>query len=207
MMRLSVRLVAAVATSSFALVSPVIAQSTSGAALTPYAGFLVTGAMFDGPLGTNIGTTNSPMLGVQGSVPIVNHVAVVGNLAYASGDLRVGLPILGGVNVGSAKTWLYDAGLEIGGMSSTRRGAAPFVQGGVGGMTTDISNSLLNVRSSSIAYTAAAGIDLGLSRNIGVRLQAKDWIGRFDSEEAIGFKVNSNMTHNWALSAGVRVGF
>lgn len=206
-MRLSVRLVAAVATSSFALVSPVIAQSTSGAALTPYAGFLVTGAMFDGPLGTNIGTTNSPMLGVQGSVPIVNHVAVVGNLAYASGDLRVGLPILGGVNVGSAKTWLYDAGLEIGGMSSTRRGAAPFVQGGVGGMTTDISNSLLNVRSSSIAYTAAAGIDLGLSRNIGVRLQAKDWIGRFDSEAAIGFKVNGNMTHNWALSAGVRVGF
>ena len=48
---------------------------------------------------------------------------------------------------------------------------------------------------------------MGLSRGIGLRVQAKDWIGRFDSQEAVGFRAKGNLTHNWALTAGVRLGF
>jgi hypothetical protein len=32
-------------------------------------------------------------------------------------------------------------------------------------------------------------------------------MGKFNSEDAVGFRVNGNMTHNFALSAGVRLGF
>lgn len=205
-MRLSVRFVLATAAVSTLALSAANAQ-TSGASLTPYAGYLVTGAWFDGPLGTNISTSNSPMLGVQGSVPLANKISLVGNLAYASGDLRVGLPILGGVNVGSAKTYLYDAAIEFGGSAGHQGGVAPFVSGGIGGMTSEISNSLLNVRASNIAYTAGVGVDVGITRSMALRVQAKDWMGKFDSQDAIGFKVNGNLTHNFALSAGVRVGF
>lgn len=190
-----------------AVATPLAAQTNGGASLTPYAGYLVTGDWYSGPLGTSLSATNAPMFGVQGAVPIANRISLVGNVAYASGDLRIGLPIVGGVNVGSAKTWLYDAGLEIGGLNGKAKGIAPYVQGGVGGMTNDISNRLLSTRSSNFAYTAGVGVDLGVADGFAIRVQAKDWIGKFNSADAVGFRVDGNLTHNWALTAGVRIGF
>jgi len=128
-------------------------------------------------------------------------------LAYASGDLRVGLPLIGGVNIGTAKTWLYDAAVEIGGLGGRSAGLAPFVSGGIGGMTNDIKNSLFSTRATNIAYTAAIGVDLGLTPGLGLRVQAKDWIGRFNSEDAVGFRAEGNLAHNWALTAGARISF
>ena len=96
---------------SAALALPTHAQTGVGATLTPYAGYLLTGNWYDGPVGTNLAATNAPMVGGQGSIPLTRGIALVGTLAYASGDLRIGLPLLGGVNVGSANIWMYDAGL------------------------------------------------------------------------------------------------
>ncbi len=98
------------------------AQTGVGATITPYAGYLITGDWYDGPVGSNLSTTNAPMVGVQGSVPLTRGISLVGNLAYGSGDLRVGLPLIGGFNVGTVKTWLYDAGLELGGLGGKARG-------------------------------------------------------------------------------------
>lgn len=202
--------VAAVVTSVMAAVVVVPAaeaQGRAGGSLTPYAGYLVTGDWYSGPIGTSLRTSNSPMLGVQGSLPLAKGVALVGNLGYASGDLQVGLPVFGGVKVGSATTYLYDAGVELGGLAGRDAGVAPFVQGGIGGMTSEITNSLLNVNATNVAYTAGVGVDVGLAKGFALRMQAKDWIGRFDSQDAIGYRVEGNLAHNWALSAGVRVGF
>ena len=205
-MRLSVR-AALTATAALLAAHSALAQSGVGASLTPYAGYLVTGRWYDGPVGTSLSTTNAPMVGAQGTVPLSNRISIVGNLAYASGDLRVGLPLVGGVNVGSAKTWLYDAALELGGLSGRGSGIAPFVSGGFGGMTNDIRNSFFNARSSNIAYTAALGVDIGLSAGFGLRVQAKDWIGRFNSEQAVGFRAQGNLAHNWALTGGAKISF
>lgn len=183
------------------------AQTGVGAELTPYAGYLITGNWYDGPVGTSIATTNAPMIGAQGAIPLTSGIRLVGNLAYASGDLRVGLPLLGGVNVGSAKTWLYDAGLELGGLTGRSTGIAPFVQGGIGGMTNDIKASVFQTRATNVAYTAGVGVDVGVSEALALRIQAKDWIGRFNSEDAIGFRAEGNLAHNWALTAGVKLRF
>jgi len=183
------------------------AQTGVGAQLTPYAGYLVTGNWYDGPVGTSIATTNAPMIGAQGAIPLTKGISLVGNLAYASGDLRVGLPLLGGVNVGSAKTWLYDVGLELGGLAGRSTGIAPFVQGGIGGMTNDIKASVFETRASNVAYTAGVGVDVGVSEALALRIQAKDWIGRFNSEDAVGFRAEGNLAHNWALTAGVKLRF
>jgi hypothetical protein len=184
-----------------------IAQPGVGASLTPYAGYFVTGHWYDGPVGTSLSTTNSPMVGAQGTIPLSKGIALVGNVAYASGDLRVGLPLIGGVTVGSATTWLYDVGLELGGLAGRKAGIAPFVSGGVGGMTNDIRNSLFSTRASNVAYTAAAGLDVGLTPGLGLRVQAKDWIGRFNSQDAVGFRADGNLAHNWALTAGAKISF
>jgi hypothetical protein len=183
------------------------AQTGVGAHLTPYAGYLVTGNWYDGPVGTSIATTNAPMIGAQGAIPLTKGVSLVGNLAYASGELRIGLPLVGGFNVGSANTWLYDAGLELGGLAGRSTGIAPFVQGGIGGMTNDIEASVLQIRASNVAYTAGVGVDVGVSEALALRVQAKDWIGRFNTEDAVGFRAEGNLAHNWALTAGVKLRF
>jgi hypothetical protein len=190
-----------------ALSTSAAAQTGVGARLTPYAGYLVTGNWYDGPIGTSIATSNSPMLGVQGSVPLTKGIALVGNLAYASGDLRIGLPVIGGVNVGSAKTWMYDAGLELGGLAGKSVGVAPFVQAGIGGMTNDIKTSVFDTRASNVAYTGGVGVDIGLAPSFALRVQAKDWVSRFNSEDAIGFRAEGKLAHNWALTAGVKLAF
>lgn len=183
------------------------AQPGVGASLTPYAGYLITGNWYDGPIGTSLSTTNAPMVGGQASIPLTKGIALVGNLAYAAGDLRIGLPLLGGVNVGTVKTWLYDAGLELGGLPGKKAGIAPFVQFGIGGLTNDIKNSLFDVRASNIAYTGGVGLDIGVAQSFALRVQAKDWVSRFNSEDAVGFRAEGNLAHNWALTAGVKLTF
>jgi|GEM_PF-846793 len=209
--RAATRRLAVVVASSFTatvlLASTAKAQTGVGATLTPYAGYLIAGNWYDGPIGTSISSTNAPMVGGQASIPLTKGIALVGNLAYASGDLRIGLPLLGGVNVGSVNTWLYDAGLELGGLSTKKIGIAPFVQVGIGGLTNDIKNSLLNVRASNIAYTGGVGLDVGLAERFALRVQAKDWVSRFNSEDAVGFRAEGNLAHNWALTAGVKLTF
>lgn len=184
------------------------AQSTRSGYIAPYAGYMVHGAWYDGPLGSDLTASSAPVVGAQVGVALIKGVSLTGNVAYSSGDLEVGLPILGGLSVGTNKMWMYDAALELGGLTSKQQtGVAPFVQAGIGGITNDISNSLLNVRSTNLAYIAGVGVDMRMSRSLALRLQARDYIGRFDSKDAIGFKVEGNMAHNWALSAGVKLAF
>lgn len=202
------RLIAATAVGAISLF-PAAAQSQAGvgAVLTPFAGYLITGNWYDGPVGTNIAATNAPMVGAQGAIPLTRGITLTGSLAYASGDLRIGLPLLGGVNVGSANTWMYDAALELGGLAGRSVGVAPFVTGGIGGMTNDIKASVFETRASNVAYTAGVGVDIGFSERLALRVQAKDWISRFNSEDAIGFRAEGNLAHNWALTAGVKLRF
>lgn len=183
------------------------AQAGVGAIFTPFAGYLMTGNWYDGPIGTSLSTTNAPMVGGQVSIPLTKGIALVGSLAYASGDLRIGLPLLAGVNVATVRMWLYDAGLELGGLPGKKTGLAPFVQVGIGGLTNDIKNSLFDVRASNIAYTGGVGLDLGLVERFAFRVQAKNWVTRLNSEDAVGFRAEGNLAHNWALTAGVKLTF
>ena len=47
------------------------------------------------------------MVGGQASIPLTKGIALIGSVTDASGDLRIGLPLLGGVNAGrvQAKDW------------------------------------------------------------------------------------------------------
>ena len=178
-----------------------------GASITPDAGYLVTGDWYNGPIGTTLSTANAPIIGAQLSMPLVSGLSLTGNVGYASSDVRVGLPVLGGVNVGRNSVWVYDAGLELGGLSRTKSGIAPFILGGIGGMTNDMQNALFSTASTNLMYAAGVGVDIGFSRNLALRVQAKDYFGRFDSQEAVGFGSRSNLSHNWALSGGVKLIF
>jgi hypothetical protein len=66
------------------------------------------------------------------------------------------------------------------------------------GLSTDATN---------FVGTVGAGADFGLTRSIGLRLMAKDYIGRFDVQEATTLEYEPEIAHNFAFSAGVRLAF
>lgn len=177
--------------------------------LTPYAGYMRIADYADGPLGTSLSNRNGYVVGAQLAFRLTPNVAIVGNLARAGADLQVGAPIIGGIGVGTSTLWLYDAGLQLGLPAASRGGVgvSPFVQVGAGAIHHEVGSSLLRTRSTNLAYNAGAGADIMFGRSVGLRLLARDYIGRFDAKEATGFDLGTDVRHNIALSAGVTLAF
>jgi hypothetical protein len=149
------------------------------------------------------------MYGAQLSLQLVPGLSVVGNLAYSDPDVRAGVPFLGDVRVGSSTIWMYDGGLQLalplqgGGLLPI----TPFVQGGVGVMNYEVSSGPLSTKATNVAWNVGGGFDVALARNVGVRLFAKDYIGRFDFRDAAGLDVAGETAHNVALGVGLRLEF
>ena len=175
--------------------------------VSPYAGYMMFGKLFEGPIGTSVSAGSGPIYGAQASLTMVKNVAIYGNVGYSSSDLKVGLPIIGGLDVGSSKALLYDGGVELKVPLQEASVVTPFVQGGVGGIRYEVSSGVLNTKATNVAYNFGGGVDVKLSPNFGVRLMAKDYLGKFDFKEATSFNLNGKMTNNVALSLGVKLGF
>lgn len=176
--------------------------------ITPYGGYMVFDNIADGPLGTSLTTASAPVYGAQVNLPIGSTLSIVGNLAYSQPSLRVGLPLIGGYDFGKSDIWMYDAGLQFSApVMSGQRSILPFVQAGVGGMKYNVQVSGVNTNSSNLAFNAGIGADLPLAQNIGLRIMAKDYIGKFDVNEATSLNYNAKTSNNFALSAGLKLGF
>ncbi|MEO8335615.1 MAG: outer membrane beta-barrel protein [bacterium] len=177
--------------------------------ITPYAGYIMFGDFLSGPLGTSLSNAPAPIYGAQLGMRIAPNVSIIGNLAAASTDIKVGVPILGGLSVAHNSMVFYDAGLQLDIPVTSAYGASfsPFVQAGVGGMHYDISQSLVSTTATNLAGNIGAGVDVAMGRNVGLRLMAKDYIGKFDFQEATSFDVQSGTTNNIAISAGLRFSF
>jgi opacity protein-like surface antigen len=174
--------------------------------VSPYAGYMMFGKLFEGPIGTSISTGSGPVYGAQMSLTMAKNVALYGNVGYSSSDLKVGLPIIGGLDVGSSKALMYDGGLELK-VPMQASVVTPFVQGGVGAMRYEVESGFLNTKATNVAYNFGGGVDVKLSPNFGVRLMAKDYLGKFDFKEATSFNLNGKTTNNVALTLGVNLGF
>ena len=115
--------------------------------VSPYAGYMMFGKMVEGPIGTSVSSGNGPVYGAQMSLTMAKNIALYGNVGYSSTDLKIGLPIIGGLDVGSSKALLYDGGVELKIPMQAASMVTPFVQGGVGAMRYEVSSSFLNTRS------------------------------------------------------------
>lgn len=189
------------------LAAPVQAQSgrPGSFSITPYAGYMRFGNLVDGPLGTSVRGAAGPVYGAEATVGVTRGLALVGNVAYASSDLDVGLPIVGGLSFGKSSALLYDAALRLN-VPLRAGGISPFVQAGAGAMRQEIEVASVATSSTNFAYNVGAGVELPLGPRFGLQLMAKDYIGKFDAGEATAVNVETKTTHNWTLSAGLRLG-
>lgn len=177
--------------------------------ISPYAGYMAFGDMIDGPLGTSLKSAAAPVFGAQLNLPLGSSLSIVGNVAYTEPNLSVGIPILGDMNFGKSEVWIYDAGLQISapGYGSGDRGIFPFVQVGGGAMKYDLQVSGTSRNATNAAFNAGVGADIPLAQNIGLRLVARDYIGKFDFNQATSLDVDAKTSHNVALAAGLKLAF
>ncbi len=179
-----------------------------GPSVTPYGGYMVFGDILDGPLGTSLTTSASPVYGAQVNLPIGSTLSIVGNVAYSEPSLKVGVPILGGLDFGKSTVWMYDAGLQFSApVMRGQRSIVPFVQAGIGGMKYDVRVSGFSRNASNLAFNAGLGADLPIADNIGLRIMAKDYIGKFDVNQATSLDYTAKTSNNVALSAGLKLDF
>ena len=197
----------AIAIAGLLLALPLEAQSARPGSfgITPYAGYMKFGNLVNGPLGTSVRGAAGPVYGAEATVGITRGLALVGNVAYASSDLEVGLPVVGGLSFGKSSALLYDAALRLS-VPGGAGGISPFVQAGAGAMRQEIEVAPVSTRSTNFAYNVGAGVDVPLGPRLGLQLMGKDYIGKFDAREATAVNLDTKTTHNWTLSAGVRLG-
>ena len=209
-----------IAAGLLALTLPVIAQGQSRAASSapasglafeamPYVGYMVFGNYMSGPLGSSVSNAPAPLIGAELGMKITPNLSLVGNLATASSDIQAGLPILGGISVAHSRLVMYDAGLQLALPLTTAMGTqmTPFLQAGAGAMRYDITQSIVNTTTTNFAANVGAGVDFAVGRGVGVRVMAKDYIGKFDAQQATYLDVGKNTTHNFAFNAGLRFSF
>lgn len=175
--------------------------------VSPYAGYMMFGKLFEGPIGTSISTGSGPVYGAQAKLMMSKNVAIYGNIGYASSDLEIGIPILGGLDVGTSKALMYDGGVELKIPMAQSTMVSPFLQGGVGAMRYEVESGFLNTTATNVTYNVGGGVDVQLMPNLGLRLMAKDYIGKFDFKEATSFDLNGKTTNNVALTVGLNLGF
>lgn len=188
--------------------TPAEGQKPAIVRITPYAGYLAFGDYVDGPIGTRLSNEHAAVYGVQLGLDLMPNVALVGNLGYSDSNVRVGLPLIGGLNVADSKVLLYDAGLQLRLPSSTLGGGVvPFVEAGAGAIRYEVRGGPLTANATNFAANFGGGVDVQLNRNLGLRLQAKDYVARFDFDAASDLGLRGKTAHNISFNVGVNLGF
>jgi hypothetical protein len=196
------------ALAGLALTTPLAAQRSAGPSfgITPYAGYMKFGNLVSGPFGTSVRNTGAAVYGAEATLGLTNAIALVGNVAYSQPGLEIGAPLIGGVSVGRSTVLLYDAALRLRVPVAGRLPISPFVQGGAGAVRQSLDVGPASTHSTNFAYNVGAGADVALGPRFGLELMVKDYIGKFDARGATALNVDTKTTHNFAVSAGVRVG-
>jgi hypothetical protein len=177
--------------------------------VTPYAGYMVMGNFLEGPLGLALSGSGGPLYGAQLDIPVADAIGFYANLARSSGEIRVGVPFLGGFDFGKTTMMLYDAGIQVELPRAMAYNTAfrPFAQVGAGGMQIEASAASIRTEADNVALNIGAGADITIGRMIGVRLMVKDYVGKVDFKEAVGVDLSSDRTHNVGITAGLRISF
>jgi hypothetical protein len=66
---------------------------------------------------------------------------------------------------------------------------------------------VLNTTTTNFAANVGVGADIELAKGMAVRLLAKDYIGKFNFQDAVGIGGDGATAHNFGLTAGMRFDF
>jgi hypothetical protein len=184
--------------------SSAITVNRGSFAIVPFGGYLVTQPFIEGPANTSLSFVASPLYGVQASLPLAPSAALVGAIGYSSGDLEVGVPVLGGISIGNSSALLMDASVEL--RMSARR-FSPFMQLGGGAIRREVSVMGISGSTTDFQVSGGLGADLPIAGNFSLRLLAKDHYGKANFGSVGELEASTKDIHSLALTGGIRVTF
>jgi opacity protein-like surface antigen len=196
---------------SVAIVSVAEAQSPVGVELTPYAGYMHFGDLFEFDNGTELSMKDAALFGVQGGVRLGQSWALLGNLGYVKSQFTNEFPSAPSQNVSpDVGVFLMDAALQY--RLPIYGPVSPFIQGGVGGIKyTFDTDDIQGQGSTDVAFNAGIGADVQLSRTLGLRVMAKDYITNLSWDDLNDVQadddIDGNTAHNLGFSLGLKIGF
>jgi hypothetical protein len=166
------------------------------------------GTLAEGPLGSSLRPALAPVGGAQAAVHLTPALSLVGNVAYGRGDLQVGVPVLGGIDIGGTSAWLYDAGLQYALRASEGSPIVPFVQAGGGAITQRLSVGPLATTRTNAAFNAGRGRGHRLRARRGrAPASPRTTSGRFDAGQVGNLRLRGDVAHNSPSPPGLRLAF
>lgn len=174
-------------------------------AIAPHGGYLLSQRFLDGPFGTSLNVSAAPMYGVQLSLPLAPSVSLIGSVAHASGDLEAGLPLIGGIALGSTSTTVFDAGVEL--RLDRKQGVMPLVQFGGGATRRAVTVAGVSASTTDFQVSGGIGADIPLTTNLALRVLVKDHYGKADFGSVGTLNARTNDLHAVALTGGIRIAF
>lgn len=201
---------------SLALAAPAMAQEGSIGnpdkpsvfSLVPYAGYMIYGDHFKTPSDIEFTNDNALIIGAQASFDFSPNIALVGNFGWSKTNWELESDLGGEAFAGDVGVWVYDGSLQLrlpvsAGMSTF----APFVQAGVGAIKFSVDNNdIESDGATNIAYNVGLGADFQVG-GLGLRLMAKDYISSFSWDELEDTDIDDQISHNFALTAGLKFSF
>lgn len=190
--------------------------------ITPYVGYMDFGRYINGVSG-DVLLPNGPIYGGEVSLSLTRYIAIYGELGYATSNQRVTPYGYSGVfSSNNSAVWLYDGGIQLMApfRAEDRHWLVPFVQVGAGGVDYRLYNyaNAGTTNDARFAWNGGVGFDYHFTRQVGIRVMAKDYIAMFDVPRSVPvllagggtgtqqIKVQDN-NNNYAFSAGLNIGF
>jgi hypothetical protein len=166
------------------------------------------GHYVEGPLGTSATGGEAALVGAQVKLPLTPNFALVGNAAHANSNLVFFEPTGGGPTLGNSSVWMFDGDFQL---SSPFRGNGghwidPFVQLGAGAMRYSTQNTLGDQSATNFTFNVGLGVDYSITRNVGLQILGKDYIGHWNITPQVPFRSGDRFTNNYAISAGLSLG-
>jgi hypothetical protein len=185
--------------------------------LSPYAGYVWYGDLFENPDGGEYTLDNGAQFGVQAGVSFSPNFSLIGNFGYNKSNFELEHPDFeGGIRQSSdLAVMLYDLNLQFRlPFIANRMGSwlAPVGQLGVGGVKyTFDRDDVFSEGDTDVAFNFGLGADFQLMKALGARIMIKDYITSlaWSDIESVTFDddIEENVAHNWALTFGLNFGF
>ena len=202
---------------SAVVAAPVAAQQSTFSSkpavfhIAPYVGYMNFGDYFENTNGIEYSNENGALYGAQAQLDLGRYVSLLGNFGYTSSKFTFENYFGAGqdLNLNDVGVWIYDAGLQLRVPlpADAMGGISPFVQGGAGAMrwSTD-SDDIASNSTTNTAFNYGLGVDWQIGK-LGVRLMAKDYVTSLDWSDLDDVELRDTKAHNWAFSAGFKIGF
>lgn len=179
--------------------------------IAPYVGYMNFGDYFETSNNVEFSNENGALYGAQAQLDLGRYFSVTGNFGYSSTKFTFENYFGNGqnLNLNDVGVWLYDGGVQLR-MPLAREatsGISPFVQAGGGAIRYSSDNDdITSSSSTNAAFNFGGGIDWQLGR-LGIRLMAKDYVTSLDWSDFGNVELKDTKAHNWALTAGFKIGF